>query len=57
MEKDLRRKAFILSVFTVAYNIAEGIISIIAGALSNSIALKGFGMDSFVESISGAVMI
>lgn len=25
--------------------------------LSNSIALKGFGIDSFIESISGAVMI
>jgi cation diffusion facilitator family transporter len=57
MEKNLKKKAFILSVFTVSYNIIEGIISIIAGALSNSIALKGFGIDSFVESISGAVMI
>ena len=28
-----------------------------AGVLSNSIALKGFGIDSFIESISGAVMI
>jgi len=57
MEKDLGKKAFILSVFTVVYNIVEGVISIIAGVLSNSIALKGFGIDSFVESISGAVMI
>lgn len=57
MAQDLRKKAFILSVFTVSYNIIEGIVSIIAGVLSNSIALKGFGIDSFVESISGAVMI
>ncbi len=57
MAQNLRKKAFILSVFTVCYNIFEGIISIIAGVLSNSIALKGFGIDSFIESISGAVMI
>jgi cation diffusion facilitator family transporter len=57
MVKNLKKKAFILSVFTVSYNIIEGIVSIIAGILSNSIALKGFGIDSFVESISGAIMI
>jgi cation diffusion facilitator family transporter len=57
MVQNLRKKAFILSVFTVSYNIIEGIVSIIAGILSNSIALKGFGIDSFIESISGAVMI
>jgi cation diffusion facilitator family transporter len=57
VKKDLKKKAFALSVFTVSYNIIEGIVSIIAGVLSNSIALKGFGIDSFVESISGAVMI
>ena len=57
MNQNLRKKAFILSVFTVCYNIIEGIVSIIAGVLSNSIALTGFGIDSFIESISGFVMI
>lgn len=57
MKPDLRKKAFILSVFTVCYNVFEGIISIIAGVFSNSISLTGFGVDSFIESISGAVMI
>jgi len=57
MSLNLRKKAFILSVFTVCYNIFEGVISIVAGILSNSVALKGFGIDSFIESISGAVMI
>ena len=51
------KKAFILSLFTVIYNLLEGVISIIAGALSGSIALVGFGLDSFVESLSGGVMI
>jgi len=51
------KKAFILSLFTVTYNLLEGVMSIIAGALSGSIALVGFGLDSFVESLSGGVMI
>ena len=57
MKQNLRKKAFILSVFTVSYNIVEGIVSIVAGILSNSISLTGFGIDSFVESISGSVMV
>lgn len=46
-----------LSIFTVGYNILEGIISIVAGFFAGSIALTGFGLDSFVESLSGGVMI
>lgn len=51
------RKAFYLSVFTVIYNILEGVVSIAAGTVSGSIALVGFGLDSFVESLSGGIMI
>jgi cation diffusion facilitator family transporter len=51
------RKAFYLSVFTVAYNFLEGIVSVAAGTVSGSIALVGFGLDSFVESLSGGIMI
>lgn len=53
----LRREALLLSYITVGYNVFEGVISIIAGALAGSIALIGFGLDSFVESLSGGVMI
>ena len=53
----LHKKAFYLSLFTVAYNFLEGIISVIAGMFSGSIALVGFGLDSFVESLSGGIMI
>lgn len=53
----LHRKALYLSVFTVAYNIVEGIVSITAGFLAGSIALVGFGLDSVVESLSGGVMV
>ena len=55
---ELNRKALLLSYFTVIYNILEGIISIAAGLMAGgSIALIGFGLDSFVESLSGCVMI
>ena len=53
----LSRKALLLSYFTVGYNVVEGVVSIGAGALTGSIALIGFGLDSFVESLSGGVMI
>jgi cation diffusion facilitator family transporter len=53
----LSRKALFLSFITVGYNLVEGIVSIIAGRLAGSIALIGFGMDSFVESLSGIIII
>ncbi len=57
MNARLHKKALSLSYFTVGYNILEGIVSILAGLLAGSIALVGFGLDSFVESLSGGVMI
>jgi divalent metal cation (Fe/Co/Zn/Cd) transporter len=55
---DLNKKALLLSYFTVGYNVLEGVVSILAGLLAGgSIALIGFGLDSFVESLSGGVMI
>ncbi len=53
----LRKKARGLAIFTVAYNIVEGVLSIIAGAAAGSAALIGFGLDSFVESLSGGIMV
>ena len=57
MDMMLHKKALRLSYFTVGYNILEGVVSILAGLLAGSIALVGFGLDSFVESLSGGVMI
>jgi len=50
---NLIRKAFALSLITIFYNIAEGLISIYFGAGDETLALLGFGVDSFVEVISG----
>ena len=46
-------KAFTLSLVTIFYNIAEGLISVYFGAGDETLALLGFGVDSFVEVISG----
>ena len=56
-DRELSRRALLLSYFTVVYNVLEGVLSIVAGGLASSIALVGFGMDSFIESISGGIMI
>ena len=46
-----------LEYLTVGWNIAEGVIAIAAGLAAGSIALLGFGVDSFVESVSGSILI
>ncbi|MCU0414523.1 MAG: cation transporter [Ignavibacteriaceae bacterium] len=51
--KNLIRTAFALSLITIFYNIAEGIISVYFGISDDALALLGFGVDSFVEVISG----
>lgn len=57
MQKQINRKILRLSYFTVIYNIIEGIVSIFSGSSLKAISLIGFGFDSFVESISGSIVI
>jgi divalent metal cation (Fe/Co/Zn/Cd) transporter len=52
-----RNTALVLSYATVGYNVLEGIVSVIFAYLAGSPALLGFGIDSFVESLSGLVMV
>lgn len=53
----LGRSAKLLAALSVTYNVAEGIIAIAAGAAAGSIALVGFGLDSFVEVSSGLIIL
>jgi hypothetical protein len=46
-----------LEYFTIAWNTLEGLVAIIAGAIAGSISLVGFGVDSFIEVISGATLL
>ena len=52
-EQKLYNTAFQLSLFTILYNILEGIISITLGIEDETLSLFGFGADSFIEVISG----
>jgi divalent metal cation (Fe/Co/Zn/Cd) transporter len=54
---DQHDRALSLSYFTVGYNVLEGVVSIVFAVATGSSALLGFGIDSFVESLSGLVMI
>ena len=45
--------ALYLSIITILYNIAEGLFSVFFGFNDETLALFGFGLDSFVEVISG----
>lgn len=58
MDKKKQYKfGLLLSYLTVGYNVIEGIVSVIVGSITGSVALVGFGLDSFIESLSGSVMI
>jgi divalent metal cation (Fe/Co/Zn/Cd) transporter len=52
-EQKLYNTAFQLSLFTIFYNIFEGIVSIILGIEDETLSLFGFGADSFIEVVSG----
>jgi hypothetical protein len=52
----LLRHGIALEAATVGWNVVEGVIAVSAGILASSIALIGFGVDSFVETASGAVV-
>ncbi len=45
--------AMLLSIITIIYNLVEGGVSTFFGASDETLALFGFGIDSYVEVISG----
>jgi divalent metal cation (Fe/Co/Zn/Cd) transporter len=52
-EMGLYKTAYRLSLFTIFYNIIEGIVSVALGYKDETITLLGFGVDSFIEVMSG----
>jgi divalent metal cation (Fe/Co/Zn/Cd) transporter len=46
-----------LEYFTIGWNLLEGLIAVIAGVIAGSISLVGFGIDSFIEVISGCALL
>lgn len=59
-QQKLYKTAYSLSLFTIFYNLIEGLVSMLLGYTDETLALFGFGVDSFIEVTSGigiAVMI
>ncbi len=52
-----RRLAVRLLWLTVAWNIAEGFVAVGSGAAAGSVALVGFGLDSFIEVTAALVLL
>lgn len=52
----LLRRGVRLATVMVSWNVVEGVIAVWAGILASSVALVGFGIDSFVETASAAVV-
>jgi divalent metal cation (Fe/Co/Zn/Cd) transporter len=46
-----------LEYLTVAWNVVEGTVAVTAAVLAGSVALLGFGIDSFVEMASGLILL
>jgi divalent metal cation (Fe/Co/Zn/Cd) transporter len=47
------RTATLLAIFTITYNLVEGLVSIWFGVEDEALTLFGFGIDSFIEVMSG----
>jgi divalent metal cation (Fe/Co/Zn/Cd) transporter len=53
IKSNLYKRASLLAEITIFYNIVEGLVSVFFGATDETLSLFGFGLDSFVEVISG----
>lgn len=51
--KRLYLHAFLLAQITIIYNLVEGLVSVWLGLADETLSLAGFGLDSFVEVMSG----
>lgn len=54
--RTLVRRAMLLEATIITYNVAEGVISIVAGLMAGSVVLVAFGLDSAIE-VSAAVVV
>ena len=52
----LQRRIRLVVTITIAYNVVEAIIALVAGTVASSAALVAFGLDSIVEVLSAAAV-
>ncbi|MDH3567543.1 MAG: cation transporter [Desulfobacteraceae bacterium] len=50
---NLYKRASLLAHITIFYNLIEGLVSVFFGTADETLSLLGFGIDSFVEVLSG----
>jgi divalent metal cation (Fe/Co/Zn/Cd) transporter len=55
--RDWRRIGLWLVAATMTYNVLEGVAALWAGIEAQSIALVGFGLDSYIECAAAAVLL
>jgi len=51
------QRGIVLEYLTLGWNLVEGIVALVSGAVAGSVALVGFGIDSFIEMGSGGVLL
>ncbi|MCC6521175.1 MAG: cation transporter [Polyangiaceae bacterium] len=51
------RRALRFEYLTVGWNVVEGVVAVTAALVAGSVAILGFGIDSFVECASALVMV
>jgi divalent metal cation (Fe/Co/Zn/Cd) transporter len=55
--EDLLPRGLFLEYMTVGWNVVEGVVAISAAVVAGSVALLGLGIDSFIECVSGGILI
>lgn len=53
----LIRRGRSLEYLTIGWNLLEGLVAVGSGVVAGSTALVGFGIDSFIESLSGGALL
>lgn len=51
------RRAVRWEQLTIGYNVVEGVVALIAGFIAGSVALVGFGFDSWIEVAAATVVL
>ena len=54
---DRLQRGMLLEYLTIGWNTVEGIVAVASGVVAGSVALVGFGIDSFIETSSAAILL
>lgn len=57
VQRDWARIGLYLVAATMAYNIVEAVVGILAGVAAESVALLGFGLDSLIETAAAGLLL